>query len=79
MPSAESEPPKKQEENTWVQIGRFTQLAFVLPAGTVVGWLLGSALDHWLHQHWLSTVGLILGTVAGFVELIRTVLAHTSD
>ena len=79
MPSAESEPPKKQEESTWVQIGRFTQLAFVLPAGTVAGWLLGTALDHWLHQRWLSTVGLILATVAGFVELIRTVLAHTSD
>ena len=78
MASSEDEPLQK-EESTWVQIGRFTQLAFLLPAGTVAGWLLGTALDHWLHQRWLSTVGLILGTVAGFVELIRTVLAHTSD
>jgi F0F1-type ATP synthase assembly protein I len=69
----------KDKESTWVQIGRFTQLAFVLPAGTVGGWLLGTALDRWLHQHWISTVGFILGTVAGFVELIRTVLARSSQ
>jgi F0F1-type ATP synthase assembly protein I len=79
MSSAQSEPPKKQEDTSWVQIGRFTQLALVLPAGTVAGWLLGTALDRWLHQHWISTVGFILGTVAGFVELIRTVLARSSQ
>jgi F0F1-type ATP synthase assembly protein I len=71
--------PAKTEESTWVQIGRFTQLAFILPAATVVGWLVGTALDGWLHQHWLSIVGLILGTVGGFVELIRTVLARSSQ
>jgi F0F1-type ATP synthase assembly protein I len=35
--------------------------------------LVGLALDHWLHTHWLYLVGLILGIVAGFVELIRLV------
>ena len=69
----------KKEESTWVQIGRFTQLAFVLPAATVGGWRVGTALDNWLHQHWVGLGGLILGTVGGFVELIRTVLARTSQ
>ena len=78
MASSEDEPLQK-EESTWVQIGRFTQLAFLLPAGTVAGWLLGTALDRWLPQHWISTVGFILGTVAGFIELIRTVLARSSQ
>ena len=45
----------------------------MLPAGTVAGYLLGSLLDRWLHSTWIYIVGLLLGTVGGFVELIRTV------
>ncbi len=71
MPSFEKPPDKQQ--SPWVQVGRFTQLAFALPAGTVAGWLVGTGLDHWLHTSWISIVGLVLGTVAGFVEVIRTV------
>ena len=49
----------------------------MLPAGTVAGWLLGSALDRWLHTTWISVVCLILGIAAGMIELIRTVLRDT--
>ena len=63
--------PKK---NPWIQIARYSQLAFVLPAATVVGWLLGLGLDHWLHTTWLYLAGILLGILAGFVELIRTVM-----
>jgi len=45
----------------------------MLPAATFVGWFLGVLLDKWLHTTWLYIVGLILGMVAGFVELIRAV------
>jgi F0F1-type ATP synthase assembly protein I len=62
----------------WLQVGRYSQLAFIFPAATVVGWLLGEALDHWLHTTWLYLVGLLLGIVAGFVELIRSVTAPDS-
>jgi len=72
-PSNVPEPPEKGP-NFWVQVGKYSQLAFVLPAATVVGWLIGSALDHWLHKTWISMVGLVVGTISGFVELIRTVL-----
>ncbi len=65
------DPPKKQ--SPWVQVGRYSQIAFMLPAGTVAGYLLGSLLDRWLHTTWIYIVGLLLGTVGGFVELIRTV------
>ena len=61
----------------WLQIGRYSQLAMILPAAVVVGWLLGAALDRWLHTSWLYLVGLIFGIVAGFIELIRTVLRDT--
>ncbi|HEY3619608.1 MAG TPA: AtpZ/AtpI family protein [Candidatus Sulfotelmatobacter sp.] len=66
-----------QKKNPWVQVGRYSQLALMLPAGTVVGWLLGSALDRWLHTTWISVVGLLLGIAAGMIELIRTVLRDT--
>ena len=61
----------------WVQVGRYSQLALMLPAGIVVGWLVGSALDRWLHTTWISIVGLFLGITAGMTELIRTVLRDT--
>jgi ATP synthase protein I len=61
------------QQDFWVQLGRYSQIAFIFPAATVTGWLLGLGLDHWLHTHWLYLVGLILGIIAGFVELIRLV------
>ena len=61
-------------QNPWVQIARYSHLAFALPGATIVGWLLGAALDAWLKTTWINTVGLILGIVAGFVELIRGAL-----
>ena len=57
-----------------VTLARYSQLAFVLPAATFAGWVVGALLDRWLHTTWLYLLGLILGIVAGFVELIRTVL-----
>ena len=53
-------------------MANYAQLAVIFPAATVVGWLLGLALDRWLHTTWLYIAGLLLGIVAGFVELIRT-------
>ena len=53
---------------SWVQIAKYSQLAFVFPAATVAGWLIGAALDGWLHTTWLYLAGLILGIVAGFLN-----------
>ena len=69
--------PSEEKKSSWAQLARYSQLAFVFPAALVVGWLLGSALDRWLHTTWLYLVGLLLGIAAGFVELIRTVLRDT--
>jgi F0F1-type ATP synthase assembly protein I len=63
-----------QRKSFWLQVGHYSQLAIIFPAAVVVGWLIGSALDRWWHTSWLYLAGLILGIVAGFVELIRTVL-----
>jgi F0F1-type ATP synthase assembly protein I len=60
-------------KTNWGQAANYAQLGFVFPAATVVGWLIGAGLDKWLHTTWLYIVGLLLGIVAGFAELIRTV------
>ena len=67
------------DKKLWVQLARYSQLGLVLPAATFVGWLIGVALDKWLHTTWLYLAGLLLGMVAGFVELIRTVMASESN
>jgi F0F1-type ATP synthase assembly protein I len=64
-------------KNPWVQLARYSQLAFIFPAATFAGWLIGAALDRWLHTTWLYLAGLIVGIIAGFVELIRTVTSST--
>jgi F0F1-type ATP synthase assembly protein I len=76
-PTPQDDPGSNQKKNPWVQVGRYSQLALMLPAGTVAGWLIGSALDRWLHTSWISVVGLFLGIAAGMIELIRTVLRDT--
>ena len=68
----------KKERSTWIQMAKYSQLAFVFPAATVAGWLIGVALDRWLHTTWLYIAGLIVGIVAGFVELIRAALSSES-
>ncbi len=69
---------EERKDSFWVTVARYSQLAFALPAATVVGWLVGLALDHWLHTTWLYLVGLLLGIAAGFVELVRTVMSNES-
>jgi F0F1-type ATP synthase assembly protein I len=64
--------------NSCPMIAKHRQLAFIFPAATVVGWLIGAGLDRWLHTTWLYLAGLILGIIAGFVELIRLVTSSES-
>ncbi len=67
----------ERKENFWVQAARYSQLAFIFPAALIVGWLVGSALDRWLHTSWLYLAGILLGIAAGFIELIRNVMRDT--
>ena len=68
-------PDQPSDKKLWLQIARYSQLGLLLPAATFVGWLIGVGLDKWLHTTWLYLAGLLLGIVAGFVELIRTVMS----
>jgi len=68
------ETPESEKRSFWVAMARYSQLAFVLPAATATGWIVGVLLDRWLHTTWLYLLGLLLGIAAGFVELVRTAL-----
>lgn len=73
---SDQKPARKGAVNSIVRAERLTQIAFILPAAVVVGWLLGAGLDKWLHQHWIYLVGIILGCVAGFIQIFRLVLGQ---
>jgi len=77
MPVPSHNEPPDQKKNFWLTFARYSQLAFALPAATFAGWLIGAALDHWLHTSWLYVAGILLGIAAGFIELIRTALRDT--
>ena len=52
-----------------VKAESFIQLAIAMPAGCVIGWLLGDWMDHRFHQHWIGIVGILLGAVGGFIQI----------
>ena len=70
-------PDPDRKENFFVQIARYSQLAFIFPAAIVAGWLIGLALDHWLHTTWIYLAGILFGIAAGFVELIRAAIRNS--
>ena len=52
-------------------VGKYAGLAILLPISTMVGYGMGYGLDHLFHTVWIRYVFLCLGTVSGFIELIR--------
>ncbi len=71
-----NEPKKK---NPWVQAGRYSQLAFVMPGCVVAGYAIGYYLDKFFETSFLYLVFLVLGIAAGFIELIREVQKDRID
>ena len=66
-------------KNFMVTVGEYTSLAFLLPAATFVGYIIGYLLDKAFHTHYLYIVFLILGIAAGFVQLIRQIQRDTRN
>lgn len=55
------------------------QLALALPLGCVVGWFLGSLVDHhWGTRYW-AVVGILLGAVGGFIKIFTTAKQYMKD
>jgi F0F1-type ATP synthase assembly protein I len=52
-------------------IGKYASLALLLPLSTLIGFGMGYGLDHLFHTGWIRYVFIVLGTVSGFISLIR--------
>lgn len=72
-------PPPPGKKPFAVMLGEYTSLAFLLPVSTLVGYAIGYLLDKAFGTHWLYIPFLILGTVSGFVQILRTLLRDTRD
>ena len=70
---------KNKNKDPLVLLARCSEVGFILPAAVVVGYLIGLALDHWLHRHWIYLAGLIFGTIVGFVKMIRMALSSFDE
>jgi ATP synthase protein I len=67
--------PEKPIGHSLIQAESLIQIALVLPIAVLIGWGFGALLDRWLHQTWITIVGLILGMIAGMLEAVRMALA----
>jgi ATP synthase protein I len=62
------------EQNAWKALGELSSIGLALVVATVLGLAGGYYLDRWLGTSpWLTLIGLVLGIVAGFVNLFRSV------
>jgi F0F1-type ATP synthase assembly protein I len=65
-------------KKTWMaSVGEYTGLAFLLPVSTLVGYGIGYLLDRAFGTHFLYVVFLVIGTISGFVQVIRQVMRDT--
>ena len=65
-------------KKSWMaSVGEYTGLAFLLPVSTLVGYGIGYLLDKTFGTHFLYIVFLVIGTVSGFVQIIRQVMRDT--
>ena len=70
--------PKQAQPSAAVTWARYSEIAFIIPAAVVVGLLLGKLADYLFHTHWLTVVGIVIGAIAGFMQLIRMVMRDKS-
>jgi len=62
-----------------VKAESMVQLALAIPAGCLVGWAMGAWLDKHFHQNWMTVTGIVLGAVAGFLQIYRTAARFLKD
>ncbi len=62
-----------------VKAESMVQLAIALPAGCLIGWLLGHWADGHFHKTWLGVAGILLGALGGFIQIFRTAARFMRD
>ena len=66
-------------DNVYSQLGKYMGLAFLIPTTTFVGYAIGYMLDRGFGTRFWKPVWLIIGVVAGFVQLIRDLVKDNRD
>ena len=69
----------EDKKNPLVTLVRYSEIGFILPAAVVVGYLIGVALDHWLHTTWIVIAGVVFGVISGFISMIRMALRSEDE
>lgn len=64
-------PPSPANKTGMDQVAKYSELALIMPAGCFGGYIIGAYLDSKFHTHWMFLVGLALGFVGGFAQVIR--------
>ncbi len=72
-----ADPPEKKDP--LVSLARYSGIGFIIPAAVLVGLFLGKLLDYWLHTKWLHLVGLLIGAMLGFTQMIRMAMSSKDD
>jgi F0F1-type ATP synthase assembly protein I len=58
-------------DNDDKSVGKYLEMAMLLPISTLVGMGMGYGLDKLFGTHFLYIIFMVLGTAAGIVQLIR--------
>ena len=69
----------KQSDNKksiWVIAGEYSALGFVLPSSVFAGYLIGYLLDKQFGTKYLYLVFMVLGIIAGFIQIFRFLKKH---
>ena len=59
----------------YIQAEKLMQIAFVLPAAVVIGWVGGWWLANHFHQKWMELAGVFFGCMTGLVYVVQTAIA----
>ena len=63
----------------YVKAESMVQLAIAIPAGCLIGWLIGGWLDRHFHQGWIAVTGIILGAAGGFFQMFSVASRYLKD
>ena len=50
---------------------KLIQIAILLPASALVGWLVGAWIGHRLNQSWPPLAGILVGGILGLIYVVR--------
>ncbi len=65
-----------KEPSAWKAVAELTSIGMSMVLSTIIGMAGGYYADRWLGTTpWLMLLGLVLGIVAGFVSMLRSVKA----